>query len=540
MNARNALAACIIALAAAVACAESTVIATVPLKESPSGYAYDPVLRKVFVSNFADGTISIVDVDSGTITGSIAIPTKPKTLWVDAAAHRLYVLNANAAKSYTVIDTKANAVVRTVPYVDQPWAFVFDARRGELYVVSHSPNSLAIVGLKQGSVQATFAMDGLPYVPGVSSRFGKLYVPLYDKGTVAVFDLRTRKPLASIKAGQGPTSATVEDASGFVYITNYVDSTITVIDAATDTVKTTFFNVDTHGDGFFAVPSVAAVYKGVYIPDPNKARCTSRTPRPESRFPRSRLRSPILPSWTSMPTAARSTPSTARATPSTILDARLERVSATLERRHRAVLPDRREGSIAGVQRQRRSGGYADHCNAARHPEGHGDRDRVLSPWIRPLLSYRQRIRDASAARRRVRRRVGRDLPVLARVDDAGAPGAIRCAGSSARRSATRARTCIPLTSRSARRSSRARSGSTRRSATTLRSPTRTATCAPGKEELYRLYNGGQGGAPNHSMTPSRAVRDLLMTKAWVPEGTGPQAVYACTPPLRGWVTSAP
>jgi len=65
-------------------------------------------------------------------------------------------------------------------------------------------------------------------------------------------------------------------------------------------------------------------------------------------------------------------------------------------------------------------------------------------------------------------------------------------------------------------------------------------TCEPGLRPLYRVYNNGMGGAPNHAYTNSRARRDALQAKGWVPEGSGPQNVFACTPPLKGFVTSPP
>lgn len=55
-------------------------------------------------------------------------------------------------------------------------------------------------------------------------------------------------------------------------------------------------------------------------------------------------------------------------------------------------------------------------------------------------------------------------------------------------------------------------------------------TCASPLLPLYRLYNNGQGGAPNHRYTTDAAVRTQMMTEGWVPEGAGP-GVVACVPP---------
>jgi hypothetical protein len=51
-----------------------------------------------------------------------------------------------------------------------------------------------------------------------------------------------------------------------------------------------------------------------------------------------------------------------------------------------------------------------------------------------------------------------------------------------------------------------------------------------GTTPLFRLYNNGMGGAPNHRHTTNRAgVRSNGRT-GWVPEGNGPQTIFACGP----------
>lgn len=54
--------------------------------------------------------------------------------------------------------------------------------------------------------------------------------------------------------------------------------------------------------------------------------------------------------------------------------------------------------------------------------------------------------------------------------------------------------------------------------------------CATGVP-LYRLYNQGQTGAPNHRYTTSLAIRAQMIALGFVPEGTGPAGVLACLPP---------
>jgi len=60
--------------------------------------------------------------------------------------------------------------------------------------------------------------------------------------------------------------------------------------------------------------------------------------------------------------------------------------------------------------------------------------------------------------------------------------------------------------------------------------PDATGGCPTGTLPLYRLYNDGQGGAPNHRFTTSAATRADMLAQGWIAEGTGGLGVTACVP----------
>jgi hypothetical protein len=59
---------------------------------------------------------------------------------------------------------------------------------------------------------------------------------------------------------------------------------------------------------------------------------------------------------------------------------------------------------------------------------------------------------------------------------------------------------------------------------------TATLGCPPGTTRLFRLYNDGQGGAPNHRLTVSERIRAAQAGQRWVGEGLGSPPVFACVP----------
>ncbi len=60
--------------------------------------------------------------------------------------------------------------------------------------------------------------------------------------------------------------------------------------------------------------------------------------------------------------------------------------------------------------------------------------------------------------------------------------------------------------------------------------PANDGTCAAGTVPVYRLYNNGQGAAPNHRYTTQLSVRAQMLGAGWIPEGYGDIGVIMCSP----------
>ncbi len=62
-----------------------------------------------------------------------------------------------------------------------------------------------------------------------------------------------------------------------------------------------------------------------------------------------------------------------------------------------------------------------------------------------------------------------------------------------------------------------------------LVSPDADGRCTGGLLPVYRMYNNGMGGAPNHRFTIDAAVRAQMIGAGWIPEGAG-DGVAFCAP----------
>ncbi|HVF62642.1 MAG TPA: hypothetical protein VNE58_01445, partial [Casimicrobiaceae bacterium] len=57
-----------------------------------------------------------------------------------------------------------------------------------------------------------------------------------------------------------------------------------------------------------------------------------------------------------------------------------------------------------------------------------------------------------------------------------------------------------------------------------------TGNCPTGTQTVWRMYNNGMSGAPNHRYTVDPAIRLEMLGKGWIAEGFGPEGVAFCAP----------
>jgi hypothetical protein len=63
-----------------------------------------------------------------------------------------------------------------------------------------------------------------------------------------------------------------------------------------------------------------------------------------------------------------------------------------------------------------------------------------------------------------------------------------------------------------------------------MKAPDVSGNCPAGTVPLYRLYNNGRGGAPNHRYTTSTTIRGQMVSQGFIPEGYGVLGVIGCVP----------
>jgi YVTN family beta-propeller protein len=197
---------------------------------SPFAVAMSPDGTHAYVTDAANSRVSIVDVATRAVTGSIVVGTDPSGIAI-ASDGRAYVVNAGDG-TVTVFDTVTNRIVRPYVYVGSAPNGIAVNDAGTRVVVANSfEDSVSVIDTRTWNVTRVVVGDG-PY--GVAISGDRALVTNEYDDTVSAVDLTTNAVVATIAVGDSPTG--IAAAGNCAVVTNAGtlttpgDGTVSIID----------------------------------------------------------------------------------------------------------------------------------------------------------------------------------------------------------------------------------------------------------------------------------------------------------------------
>jgi YVTN family beta-propeller protein len=158
-----------------------------------------------------EGSVSIVDLNAGRVTGRVTVGRHPTAITLNAAGTLLYVANANE-DSVSIIDTKTQRVRRTIklqPFAAPtdglaPTALVLDEARQRLLIAAGGINAVIVYDLRASRIAGMIPTSWYPVAVTLNA----------DGRTLAV------ATLLGVGSGQndGPTKRFVHANRGAIHI----------------------------------------------------------------------------------------------------------------------------------------------------------------------------------------------------------------------------------------------------------------------------------------------------------------------------------
>jgi YVTN family beta-propeller protein len=113
----------------------------------PCAIAVNPQTNQLYVANYGDDTVSIINAATGRKSATVPVGRHPKAIAFDAGRNRVYVANTSDG-TVTVINATDNRVVATLPAGKSPYALAVVPGSSRLYVANESnDNSSTVVDL---------------------------------------------------------------------------------------------------------------------------------------------------------------------------------------------------------------------------------------------------------------------------------------------------------------------------------------------------------------------------------------------------------
>ena len=169
-----------------------------------------------------------------------------------------YITN-NGSNTVSVLDTASNTVTAAVTVGANPVGVAVNPAGTRVYVANQSANTVSVLDTASNTVTATVAVGTFPEGVAVDPAGTRVYVTNYSSNTVSVLDAASNTVTAAVAVGTNPVGVAVDPAGTRVYVTNYSSNTVSVLDTASNTV-TAAVTVGTNPVGVAVNPAGTRVY----------------------------------------------------------------------------------------------------------------------------------------------------------------------------------------------------------------------------------------------------------------------------------------
>ena len=202
------------------------------LDGGPTGIAADPATRRIFVSDWYNARVFVIDAEAMTLLGELGTGSAPAGLvvardgsWL-ASAER----DADQVSLFNMSDLSLRMVVKVG---ERPYG-LSEGPDGLLYVANVGSNSVTVLDPVKGTVHADVPVGERPY--GVSFAAGNAYVTDQYADTISVISLDGFVLSGTIDVGEYPEGIDVTADGRTVVSTNWFSNTVSLIDPATNKV----------------------------------------------------------------------------------------------------------------------------------------------------------------------------------------------------------------------------------------------------------------------------------------------------------------
>lgn len=190
----------------------------------PRDLALTPDRQSLFVSNSASPSISIIDIGSLKLTGTIPLPvgSSPYGIAFTPEGATAYVANFGTPGGVFAIDVPTQTIKTTIPVGDSPIKVTISPDGMRVFVTNLDGNSLSIIDTLTNTVEKTVPLPS-PVAVATSPNGRFIYVTtnvFADTGTLTVLNSLDYSVDKTLTVGNLPVALTICPTGRFLFVAN--------------------------------------------------------------------------------------------------------------------------------------------------------------------------------------------------------------------------------------------------------------------------------------------------------------------------------
>jgi YVTN family beta-propeller protein len=219
------------------------VVGDIPKTTGVHGVALVPRLKRGFISNGGDSTVTIFDLKTLKETARVKVGTRPDAILYDPASDRVFTFNAGS-KDATALAADTGEVAGTIKLGGRPEFAVAD-EKGMVYVNLEDKSEVVAFDARALTVKNRWPLDPGNEPTGLAMDRGKrrLFSSCHNEKMV-ILDADTGKHLAVVPIGKGTDACIFDAGTGLAFSSNR-DGTLTVVKEQGDDKYSVLANVPT-------------------------------------------------------------------------------------------------------------------------------------------------------------------------------------------------------------------------------------------------------------------------------------------------------
>jgi YVTN family beta-propeller protein len=209
---------------------------TINVGSFPYGIGFNPLNNRIYISNRGNGTVpgtvSIIDGSTNSPIANASVGKSPLGVAVNPSNSFIYVTNLDSG-TVSKIDGINNNLKSTIKVGTGPFGIAVNPISNKIYVTNIGDNTVSVINGTTDRLVSTIKQLPTGIKPAgiaINTSTNRMYVTDLKSGSVFIIDTLTDKPVNTIKVGKNPAGLEVNPINNKIYVTNIGDNTVSVID----------------------------------------------------------------------------------------------------------------------------------------------------------------------------------------------------------------------------------------------------------------------------------------------------------------------